>query len=242
MPEPNVSLLNEPLLNEPQPRAPARDEPQSKPVIPERPIRQKVPGKTPGSHKKRSKALVATASAGLVCVLIGLVYVGMRSTVMPDQPAPVTRQIERQVETVDASRQIAVQEAVEEAPTEEATIKEAVLKEAPPENTPEIALSGRDDIPAKSNSAPAQALTPATTVPERTVVTATPPKELTADDISSIPTTEAAKPLSQNRPTPEVANREAPKDTAIPQKTTAATPKNTRSRRTTQNPVSRPED
>jgi hypothetical protein len=134
--------------------------------------------------------------------LIGLVYAGMRTAITPEQPAPVAGQIV----VVEASRQTAVRATVEEAPT--------------------VALPGRDQILDKSKSAPAPIASPAPATPEMTVVIAIPPNELMADDITSTPTVAAAKPLSQNRPTPEVVERAAPRNTA-------ATPK--------RNPVSRRE-
>jgi len=166
-------------------------------------ILPKNPGKTTASRKQRKSSLAVAASAGLVCVLIGLVYAGMRIATAPEQPAPIARQIDR----AETSRQTAVQAAVEETPFVEQT---PAIEEAPSvAETPAIrealtvAPPDRDEIFTETKSASA------TTASETAVVTTIPTNELTADDITSTQVSAVAEPVTQSIPTPEVATVDA---------------------------------
>jgi len=226
-PKPSALELRAPKSPAHKPSAPKtpalkRDQPKSVAAIKERPTPHAVPGNTPGSDKKRQRAIVAAASAGLVCVLIGLVYSGTRTAGSPEQSA-------RQIAVVEASRPKAVkgtvQAAVEEAPT--ITLK--------PKSKP---------VPAPI--AAQATVAPETAAPEKTLAIATSVNELKARDTTSTNASAAAKPFTQARPTPEIAERTAFKST--PQSTsqnrlekTAETSKNSGSRQTNRNPVSRRE-
>jgi len=202
-----------------QPSAAERDGRQSLAVTTRRPNALNVPINTPGSHKKRQRVILGAASAALVCVVMGLVYMFTPTAVTPEQPAAVAQQ----GAGVETSRQTTVQAANEKAPT--------------------VVRPGREQILAGNKSAPVANATEATEAtvaleapeaPEMTAVVVTPPSELIADDISSTPAAAATKPLSQASPKPEVAKLDVPRSEA-------ATPKNTRSPPIDLNPVGRRE-
>jgi len=200
-------------------------------------IPAKVPAKPSNSDKKRQRAIVATASAGLVCALIGLGYAVTRTEVTPEQPTPVAQQVTVEEATV---------EAVGEANRETAVL--GVVNDAPLTETPNLALSGRDQRPDAGKSLPAQPDTPATEVPARAVASTNPTNEPIADEatltaVEAVVETETvaeavavdtAKPAPQNRPRPQVAERAAPSNTT-------RTPNNTASQQTNRNPVVRRE-
>ena len=208
----------------PKPPAPKRDHPKSLSNFKERPTPHPVPGDTPGSDRKYQRAFAAAASAGLAFVLIGLVYSGSRTTDTPEQST-------RQVAVVEASGSREVQRAVK------GTVEEA----------PAIALKPKGES-APAPIAPQATVAPETAAPEKTLAIATSANELKAKDITSTDASAAAKPFTQTRPTPKVAERTAFKSTIqnTSQNTsqnavekTAETPKRSGSRRTNRNPVSR---
>jgi len=219
----------------PEPRLSKRDEPQSIADTTELPIPHKVPIKAPARPKPRQRAIVASALVGLLCVLIGLVYSGTRTDVTPEQPAPIVRQ----VVVEETSRQTAVQTPVDETPKValpdlDQTLAKSISTPAPIA-TPERATPEKTTPAiARPTTAAPITTTPKTAAPEKTVVIATPPKEVRADEKASTPAVAAAKPLSQNRPKLKEPTIAAPSNTT-------ATPKNTRSRPTSQAPVSRRE-
>ena len=108
--EPNTSEHNrpedvavEPIAAEPSTAEP--DEEQSIAAPMDQPIPQQAHDETPNRRQKRPTAIVASASAALACVLIGLGYVSMREPATPEQLAPVTPEVVAEVEpaaTVEA--------------------------------------------------------------------------------------------------------------------------------------------
>ncbi len=237
-----------PETNAPESSAPGPDEPQSISSTTEPPILREVPTKTASSHKQSMSSFAAAALVGLVCVGIWLVYSGIPSSITLDQQAPVARQIE----AVEGSRppavQTTVQTTVEEAPTVVPPDRDQIFTKSKSTPAPELIATPAIETPAletpafetpataaretpatsgPDTSATAALESPATSPSERTVVIAIPPNEPVAETIASTPAIAAAKPLSQNRPTPEVAERTAPR--------------NTSSAPSTRNPVSRRE-
>ena len=95
------------------------DEEQSIAVPMDQPIPQQVHDETPNRGQKRPTAIVASASAALACVLIGLGYVSMREPATPEQLAPVTPEVVAEVEAA-------------------ATVEEAPITEPAPIDRPDI--------------------------------------------------------------------------------------------------------
>ena len=220
VPELNVPELDVPALDAPksralEPNAPERDKPHSKPNITKRLSPQKVPSKPPVTPKQRKSSIIAPASAALVCILIGLGYVGTRTDISPAQPAPV----ERQTEVVEVSRQTAVKMDAERAATEDA---------------PRVALPGRDQTVAKSKNAAAPIITPATALQKKPVPENTVPDKPVPDKTVAIAIRHSERTVDEPTSTPEVAERAAPKNRV-------ATSKNTRSQPTNPKPVNRRE-
>lgn len=210
----------------PEPSAPELDELQSTSVTEMPPILAKVPGQTPGTQQKRQRAIAATAWAGLVGVLIGLGYVGVRTVVTPEQPAPDARQ----VAVVDDSRESTVVAAGEETLPEEGYLEDAYLEEVPvlalqdreefvdesASTPPPVASPVATSTPATTSAPvtiPAPLATPEATVLETAVVIDSSPNEFVADDLTS---------------TPAVVERVTPSNTAT-------TPQDTESQRANQN-------
>ena len=127
--EPNTSEHNrpediavEPIAAEPIAAELSRAEPdeeQSIAVPMDQPIPQQVHDETPNRGQKRPTAIVASASAALACVLIGLGYVSMREPATPEQLAPVTPEVVAEVEAA-------------------ATVEEAPITEPAPIDRPDI--------------------------------------------------------------------------------------------------------
>ena len=127
--EPNKSEHNrpediavEPIAAEPIAAELSRAEPdeeQSIAVPMDQPIPQQVHDETPNREQKRPTAIVASASAALACVLIGLGYVSMREPATPEQLAPVTPEVVAEVEAA-------------------ATVEEAPITEPAPIDRPDI--------------------------------------------------------------------------------------------------------
>ena len=201
--EPSVPVLTEPKITLPEITVaelgvPARDEPNSVPVIKERPTPQKLPGKTPGNHKNR-KNFFPLASAGLVCLFVWLVYPVILNDLTPEQPVPVADGIVNR-QTAD---QLADQLAIEQVPT--------------------VALPSELQIGDKNANAAAPVATPATAASKTTAAIVIPPKEPIADDLVSTP-----EPEPEPEPETEVAvaERETTRNTVASAESTRSQPAN----------------
>ena len=127
--EPNTSEHNrpediavEPIAAEPIAAELSRAEPDEEQSIAapmDQPIPQQAHDETPNRRQKRPTAIVASASAALACVLIGLGYVSMREPATPEQLAPVTPEVVAEVEAA-------------------ATVEEAPITEPAPIDRPDI--------------------------------------------------------------------------------------------------------
>lgn len=189
----------------------------------------KVPGKTSSGDNKRQRVILSTASAGVLCVLLGFLYTGLPTAPTPEQAAPIARQ----VAGVEASGQTAqtgqVAEIAEVAEVAEiAEIAETSIA------APTAVLPSRDQIRAEGVGESVPILREPVATPEgweKTAVIAVPTSEGIASDTTPVPVTLSTQLVSQNRSTPEGAERDVPSSTT-------ATRQSTRSRPTVRNPLS----
>ena len=196
----DLPALEANLSSLPEPSAAALNDSEfSVSAIKEQATQQKLPlsGKAPSSHKRRQN-FFAAASAAVVLVCIWLVYPGVRSDVTAPQSAPVAEGI--------VSRQSEDQAVIEQAPT--------------------VELPSHDQIGDQSKIAAAPIALPAIATSQTTVEIAAPLNELMVDDLISGPALVEAKPLPQNLPTPDIAEREALRNRVATSENTGSQPIN----------------